>query len=606
MSADGPPQDAKAASGGSAVHAVFSKSGAATSVGAHMALFDKHQERFQKAQIACIERECWSPFPELPGKYPDAAAAQARGLAAFQAHLGQAKPRLFELDQPGTVGELGEEVSPYTRELLGVRYPRADIDTLFTAAQGAMAAWSDATVQTRIGVLMEVVDVIYREHLFEVAQAVMHTAGQSFNMAYAGSGVNAFDRAIEAIVFANQAMRAVTPHARWERQFGPSKIVLDKTYRLVPRGVAVCFACASFPTWNAWPSMMASLATGNAVIVKPHPATVLPMAISVRVFRRVLAEAGFDPNLVTLALDSADHPIGKLLVKHPRTAMVDFTGSVAFGQWVEQNAYPALAFTETAGCNTVVLESADDLDAVLRSLATTLCMFSAQMCTSPQNIYVPAAGVRTPAGTVPLDEVARRLAGAVGALTADPKKAAAILAIIQSDQTLALLRRMRNAGVGRGQVLLEPRPYTHPEFPAARTSTPLMLQVGKAERDLYGEERFGPISFVIACDDAQDALVQATTDTQQFGGLTAFLYSTDEAFITQAETAYARVGAQLTINLTGAMPLNFAAAYSDYHVTGLNPAGNASLTSLAFVTSRFCITQSRRPAPAATLSVPAS
>ena len=98
-------------------------------------------------------------------------------------------------------------------------------------------------------------------------------------------------------------------------------------------------------------------------------------------------------------------PLGKVLVKHPRTAIVDFTGSVRFGRWVEENAHPALCFTETAGCNTVVLESVDDLDAVLRSLATTLCMFSAQMCTSPQNIYVPADGVRTPSGTVGFDEV---------------------------------------------------------------------------------------------------------------------------------------------------------------------------------------------------------
>ena len=44
------------------------------------------------------------------------------------------------------------------------------------------------------------------------------------------------------------------------------------------------------------------------------------------------------------------------------------------------------------------------------------------------------------------------------------------------------------------------------------------------------------------------------------------------------------------------MPLNFAAAYSDYHVTGLNPAGSASLTNLVFVAGRFCVTQSRRPA----------
>ena len=63
-----------------------------------------------------------------------------------------------------------------------------------------------------------------------------------------------------------------------------------------------------------------------------------------------------------------------------------------------------------------------------------------------------------------------------------------------------------------------------------------------------------------------------------------------------AAQAYARAGAQLTINLTGPMPLNFAAAYSDYHVTVLNPAGNASLTNLAFVADRFGIAQSRRPA----------
>ena len=568
-----------------------------------MNLFDKHRPTFERAQLACRERHCWSPFPELPAKYPNAPEAQAAGLKAYQAHLGGR----FDLKQPGSmVVAVGEEVSPYTQQALGIRYPQADINPLFDAAELAMASWAAASIDTRIGVLMEVIEVIYREHLFEIAQSVMHTAGQSYNMAYAGSGVNALDRGIEALVYAHQAMSAVAPSARWERQFGPSKIVLDKTYRLIPRGVAVCFSCASFPTWNAWPSMMASLATGNAVIVKPHPATVLPMAISVRVFRNVLAAAGFDANLVTLALDTTAEPIGKLLVKHPKTAIVDFTGSVRFGQWVEQNAYPALCFTETAGCNTVVLESVDDLDAALRSLATTLCMFSAQMCTSPQNIYVPSAGVKTPQGPVPLNEVARRLAEAVAALTTDPKKAAMILATIQSQQTLDLLSNielLKHSGKGlEAKILLKPGPYTHPEFPQARTSTPLMLKVDKTHRDLYGEERFGPISFVIACDDAADALHQATTDVKQFGGLTAFLYSTDEDYIAKAEAAYARAGAQLTINLTGAMPLNFAAAYSDYHVTGLNPAGNAALTSLAFVASRFCITQSRRPAPAAVIS----
>lgn len=559
------------------------------------ALYRRHQATLERAALACRERHCWSAFAEMPSKYPDGAAADAAGLAAFRSHLG----RRFDLDQPGIDGELGEEVSPYTQEGLATGYPRSDIDALFSAASRAIDAWAAAGVPARLGVLMEAIDTLYREHLFEIAHAVMHTTGQSFNMAYAGSGVNALDRGIEALVYAEQAMAAVRPEARWERRFGAADIALDKTYRLVPRGVAVCFACASFPTWNAWPSMLASLATGNAVIVKPHPATVLPMAISVRVFRGVLAAAGFDPNLVTLALDSAAEPIGKRLVKHPQTAIVDFTGSVRFGRWVEENAHPALAFTETAGCNTVVIESADDLDAVLRSLATTLCMFSAQMCTSPQNIYVAAGGVRTPGGVVPFDDVARGLADAVAKVAGDAKKAAMILAAIQSRETLALLDEMAALGRRHGTLLLEPRAYAHAEHPNARTATPLMIRCTTAERALYGEERFGPISFVIECESAADALGQATRDVAAFGGLTAFVYSTDEHFIARAETAYARAGAQLTINLTGPMPLNFAAAYSDYHVTGLNPAGNASLTELAFVAGRFRIAQSRRPARAA-------
>lgn len=555
-------------------------------------LYEQHRELLEAARIACQRREAWSPYPEMPERYPDAEAAQARGRAAFEAHRQRGR---FVLDQPGIVDWIGEEVSPYTRQPLGIVYPQSDLDTLMASAEAAMPAWAQASIETRLGVLMEVLQTLYRDHLFEIAQAVMHTAGQSENMAYAGSGVNALDRGIEALVYAEQAMRSVTPHGQWTRRFGKVDIALEKTWRLVPRGVAVCFACASFPTWNAWPSMLASLATGNPVVVKPHPATVLPMAITVAVCRQVLQAAGFDPNLVTMALDTQAEPIGKRLVKHPRTAIVDFTGSVRFGQWVEQNAHPALCYTETAGCNTVVLTSCEDLDAVLRSLATTLCMFSAQMCTSPQNIYVPREGVQTPHGLVPLAEVGARLAQAVQALTQDPRRAAMILATIQSPQTQALVQELHEQGRKCGQVLLAPGTYTHPAWPDARTCTPLMLQVDTTQRELYAQERFGPISFVIACADAQDALAQACADVREHGGLTAFLYATDEAFIEQAEWAYARAGAQLTINLTGPMPLNFAAAYSDYHVTGLNPAGNATLTNLAFVSARFAVVQSRRP-----------
>jgi len=553
-------------------------------------MFNRHRDRFTRAQAACAARDCWSPFPEMPGKYPEFETAQARGLAAFEALKGQP----FALDIPGITDWAGEEISPYTQAPLGITYPQADPDALFAAAQAAMPPWAEAGIETRIGLLMEFLDRLYSEHLFTLVPAVMHTAGQSPNMAYAGSGVNALDRGIEALVHAEAAMRFTPPQALWERRFGKDQIALRKSYRIIPRGVAVCFTCASFATWNAWPSMLASLATGNAVIVKPHPASVLPMAISVRVLRDLLAEAGFDPNLVTLCVDTTTAPLGKALIKHPDCAIVDFTGSARFGQWVEANAHPALAFTETSGCNTVVLAGAEDLGAAIRSLATTMCMFSAQMCTSPQNVYLPPE-IDTPQGPVPRDTVAQMLADSIAALVEDPRRAAMILATIQSPMTLGLISAMRDEGEARGRVLLDSRAYAHPEFPQARTATPLLVQVGKDARDLYAEERFGPVGFVIQCDSPEDALHQATQDARENGGITGFVYAREEGFIERAEAAYARAGAQLTINLTGAMPLNFAAAYSDYHVTGLNGAGNATLTTLAFVASRFAVAQSRRP-----------
>ena len=554
-------------------------------------LYEKHEASLRAARQACRERGWFSLFQETPERHPGGEAAREAALAAFRAQLG----RPFDLDQPGTVDRVGDEVSPYTCEPLGIDYPRGDLDALFDAARRAMPAWAAASPQARLGVCMEIVDRLYAD-VFLGAQAVMHTAGQGALMSYAGSGTNALDRGVEALAYAQAAMEDVPTEALWERRFGSTTLRLRKRYRLVPRGVAVCFACATFPTWNAYPAMLASLATGNPVIVKPHPTGVLPVALAVRACREVLAANGFPPDLVTLCCDTAVDPVGKRLVQHPQAAIVDFTGSARFGSWVEQNSAPRLCYTETSGVNTVVVESVETLEPVVRSLATTLSLFSAQMCTSPQNVYVPRDGIRCGDRRIGTEEFGAALAGAIESMAADHRRAGQIMAAIQSPGTLALVDEMAEAGRHRGRVLRESAPYAHAEFPAARTRTPLLVAVEAGARELYGEERFGPIGFVITADDRDAALMEATGDARRGGAITAFVYSTDEAYLERAELGYSAAGAQLTCNLTGPMPLNFAAAYSDYHVTGLNPAGNATLTDLAFVASRFRITQRRAPA----------
>ncbi|MEV4383321.1 phenylacetic acid degradation protein PaaN [Streptosporangium sp. NPDC049644] len=554
-------------------------------------LFDRHRATLDRAIEACRSRESWTAFGESPADHPGGERARAEGRAAFEALLG----RPFDLGGPGAPVAQPDEVSPYTGEPLGVCYPRADVEELFAAATRAWPRWREADPRTRAGVCLEICERIYLRS-FEFSYAAMHTAGQSFGMSYAGSGTNALDRGIEAIAQAYAAMSRVPGTARWSRAFGTTTVEMVKRYRLMPKGVAVVIACASFPAWNVYPALFASLVTGNPVIVKPHPGSVLQMALAVRVCREVLAEAGFSPELVGLAVDTAAEPVTRLLVRHPATRIVDFTGSAAFGSWVEANAFPAVAYTETSGANSVLVHSVGELQPVLRALAGSLCLFSAQMCTSPQNIYVPRGGVPTAGGTVSAADFATGLAEAVQAISTVPRRAAAVLATVQSPNTLRLLEEVRDRAAARGRIVLEPHPYRHPDHPRARTSGPLLAQVDIADHDLYGEERFGPVAFVIDCDDADQALERATRDARERGAITAFAYATDEAYLDRVEAGYATAGAAVTCNLTGPMPLNFSAAYSDYHVTGLNPAGNASLTDDSFVTGRFRVTQSRRPA----------
>ncbi len=555
-----------------------------------MNYFDKHQALLDDVRAACRERGWFSPFPETPDKYPGGAAAQLAGRLAYESQLGRA----FDLDQPGEEARSGIEVSPYTGEALGIDYPRANVDELFAAARLAMTRWRNTGPRERVGACLEITDRLFRR-VFELTHAVMHTTGQSEAMSYAGSGTNALDRGLEALACAWDTMAAIPSSASWSRRFGGATVALQKRYRLEPRGVAVCFTCATFPTWNALPALYASLASGNAVIVKPHPTCVLPMAIVVRECRAVLAECGFDANLVTLALDTPDEPLGMRLVKHPSTAIVDFTGSARFGAWVERNAFPAQCYTETSGVNTVVIDSCDDLGQVARSLSTTLSLFSAQMCTSPQNIYLPRQGIRSGDTVLGFEAVADALVRGIDAIANEPRRSGSVMAAIQSPSTLDLVDQVADAGRRDGRVLRASSAYAHADYPRARTRTPLVVQLDPARRELCAEERFGPIAFLVPTASRDEALELAIADVRRGGGITAFAYTNDAAFQARVEDAYAAAGANLTCNLVGPMPLNFAAAYSDFHVSGLNPAGNATLTDPAFVAGRFRIVQSRSP-----------
>lgn len=547
-------------------------------------MFERHGATLQKALEAIRARGYWSPYPESASPKNYGEAANADGKAAFEALLN----KYFELDQPGTSGKTGKEFSPYGFAL-GITYPKADLDALLPAMKRGMDAWRDAGADARAGVCLEILQRLNLQS-FLIAHSVMHTTGQGLMMAFQAAGPNAQDRGLEAVAYAYDEMRRYPERAYWEKPQGKGEpLKMQKSYRIMPRGIALVIGCSTFPTWNTYPGLFASLATGNAVAVKSHPGAILPAAVTVRTAREVLAEAGFDKNLVTLVADTAEEPVTKDIALRPEIRIIDFTGSSAFGTWLEENARQAVVFTEKAGVNSVIIDSTDNLQGMLRNLAFSLSLYSGQMCTAPQDIFVPKSGITADGGAMSFDEVAKAIGEAVAKFLADPERSAEIIGAIQSPATF---ERVDHAAK-LGQVVLASEKRAHPQFPQARMRTPLILKVDAGEEDKYMQELFGPIAFIVGTRDTADSIERATRAAREHGAITCGVYSTDAGVLRQTQEAAAEAGVSLSCNLTGGVYVNQSAAFSDFHVSGANPAGNASLIDGAYVANRFRIAQSR-------------
>ena len=556
-------------------------------------LFAHHQPTLARALAATRDRTYWSAYPESLKAYgEDGTVSTEDGKAAFEGYLGKPFP-LQQLDGEGTESQVGGERSPYGLDL-GVTYPHLDSDRAVDAAMAALPAWRDAGPDARAAVCLEIlVRINARSH--EMASAVMHTSGQAYAMAFQAGGPHAQDRALEAIAYAYAEMTRHVPEAVWEKPQGkrpPQRMA--KKFAVVPRGVALVIGCNTFPTWNSYPGLFASLVTGNPVLVKPHPRAVLPLAITVLIAREVLTEAGFSPDLVLLMPEQDGEGLAKTLAMRPEVRVIDYTGSTAFGEWLEQSATHAAVFTEKAGVNSVVLDSTDDYRGMLANLAFSLSLYSGQMCTTPQNLLLPRDGITADGEHKTVDQVSQDLAAAVDGLLSDDARATALLGAVVNQGVLDRL----DAAPAYGDVVLGSREVKHPDFPEATVRTPLLVRLDVEDRERYLQECFGPVAFLITTESTDQSISVLRDSVREQGAITASVYSTDEDVLRAAEDAALDAGVALSCNLTETVYVNQSAAFSDFHATGANPAANAALTDAAYVAGRFRIVQSRRHLPA--------
>lgn len=551
-----------------------------------MSDLQKHKNTLLRAVEAIEERNYYSPYAEIPSEKIYGEGSKAKAEQEFKSYMNSK----FEIDGIKSDTYLGNEISPYGFSF-NTTYPAISVDEIVKSSNLAMREWKKVELDKRAEICLEILDRL-NKNSFLMANSVMHTTGQPYMMAFQAGAPHAQDRGLEALAYTYRQLSKIPKKAKFEKPMGKNPpIILDKEYHIAPRGISLIVTCSTFPTWNSYSGLFASLLAGNSVVYKPHNGAILPIALTVKIAREVLAENEIDPNLMNLFI-SNDRNETQRLAKHKDVKIIDFTGSTAFGDWLEQNSTQANVYTEKAGVNCIIIDDFNDIDKMCRNLSLALSLYSSQMCTAPQNIFIPKDGITSNGQKLSFDEVAQKIATSVEKLLSDDARAVEILGAIQNPSICKRVDESSNLGA----IVSKSRQIKHPLFENATIKTPSVVVVDVKDKDKYHSEHFGPVILLVKTNSAQDSLKAWQETISLHGAITAGVYSSNEKFLDQAVQIAIDERVNLAINLVGQTLVNHSAAFSDFHATGDNKAANCALANDDFVSGRYSIVTIKKEA----------
>jgi betaine-aldehyde dehydrogenase len=249
------------------------------------------------------------------------------------------------------------------------------VDAAVAAARAALRGeWGEALPGERAAVLLRWADLI-EAHAEELTALEVEETGKPVTVFRDGE-----------LPFAVDNVRFFAGAARSLSGTGAGSFSHGYTSLLHRRPVGVV---AAIPPWN-FPLVMGvwklgpALAAGNAIVVKPAPAT--PRS-TLRIVE-LLREAGLPEGAATAVTGAA--AVGEQLATHPDVAMVSLTGSADTGRRLMAAAAPTLKrlHLELGGKAPVLVFEDADLEAAAAGAALGATYNSGQDCTAATRVYV--------------------------------------------------------------------------------------------------------------------------------------------------------------------------------------------------------------------------
>jgi 1-pyrroline-5-carboxylate dehydrogenase len=461
------------------------------------------------------------------------AAAMRAAIAKVQSELGREYPLIIGGERITTEKKL-DSFNPANRTQLVGRFQKATKELANQAVETAyktFQTWRNTSAKERADIVFRVAGIL-RERKHEMSAWMIHEVAKTWPEADGDTA--------EAIDFCEF-------YAREMLRYGASQPLVHITgeenhLEYIPLGVGAVIPPWNFPLAIMAGMTVASLVTGNTVVLKPSSDS---PTIAYKFFE-ILEEAGLPPGVVNFMTGSGAE-VGDVVVDHPKTRYIAFTGSKEVGLRINERAskvnegqvWIKRVVAEMGGKDAIIVADDADLDAAALGVVQSAFGFQGQKCSACSRAIVDAK--------VYDSMVEKIAAGTEKIKVGDPTDGAPNMSAVINEKAFRTINEYVEKGKAEGgRVVVGGGADGERGF----FIDPTVIADVKPGDTIEQEEIFGPVLAVIKANDYDHAL-QIANDTQY--GLTGAVYSSDPEKLDRARRDFHVGNLYLNRKCTGAL-----------------------------------------------------
>jgi 1-pyrroline-5-carboxylate dehydrogenase len=459
--------------------------------------------------------------------------AMRAALDQVKRELGRDYPLVIGGERIKT-GETLESINPANRTQVVGKFHKATKELANQAVETAhktFQTWRNAPAEERAKLLFRVADLM-RQRKHELSAWMVYEVAKTWPEADGDTA--------EAIDFLEFYARELLRYASEQPLV---KITGEQNHlEYIPLGVG-----AVIPPWNFPCAIMAgmtaaAIVTGNTVVLKPSSDA---PAIAYKFFE-LLEEAGLPAGVVNFMTGSGAE-VGDVVVDHPKTRFIAFTGSKEVGLRINERAaktqpgqlWIKRVVAEMGGKDAIIVADDADLDDAATGVVQSAFGFQGQKCSACSRAIIDAR-VYDPM----IEKIAERTAKIK---LGNPTDNANTMSAVINEKAFKTINGYIEKGKAEGgRVVAGGGSDGEQGF----FIEPTVIADVKPGSTVEQEEIFGPVLAMIKANDYDDAL-KIANDTQF--GLTGAVYSTDEAKLDRARNEFHVGNLYLNRKCTGAM-----------------------------------------------------